>query len=29
MARGMIEDYRAKGAAFDASVEVRDDIPPG
>ena len=29
MARGMIEDYRAKGAAFDASVEVRDDIPAG
>jgi uncharacterized protein (TIGR02421 family) len=29
MARGMIEDYRTKGAAFDASVEVRDDIPAG
>ena len=29
MARAMIEDYRAEGAAFDASVEVRDDIPAG
>ena len=29
MARAMIEEYRAEGAAFDASVEVRDDIPAG